>query len=40
MGNGFDVDRISPPEEYQTVLMFATGSGIRYCFLNPDRSFV
>lgn len=29
MGRGFDVDRIEPPEEYPTVLMFATGSGIR-----------
>lgn len=29
MGGGFDVDRISPPEDYQTVLVFATGSGIR-----------
>lgn len=29
MGGGFDVDRISPPEDYQTVLVFATGSAIR-----------
>ena len=29
MGNGFDVDQIDPPEEYSTVLIFATGSGIR-----------
>lgn len=29
MGNGFDVDRVDPPEEYPTVLIFATGSGIR-----------
>lgn len=29
IGNGFDVDRISPPDRYQTVLIFATGSGIR-----------
>ncbi|KAF5940351.1 hypothetical protein HYC85_021518 [Camellia sinensis] len=28
MGRGFDLDRISPPEEYPTVLVFATGSGI------------
>ena len=32
MGNGFDVDRIQPPEEYPTVLIFATGSGIRFSF--------
>lgn len=30
MGKGFDIDQISPPENYQTVLIFATGSGIRY----------
>lgn len=35
MGNGFDIDRISPPREYQTVLMFATGSGI-----SPIRSLI
>lgn len=42
MGNGFDVDRIQPPEEYPTVLIFATGSGIRsvvqflcFCFWLP-----
>lgn len=35
MGNGFDIDRISPPKEYQTVLMFATGSGI-----SPIRSLI
>ncbi|KAJ0232069.1 hypothetical protein HA466_0293860 [Hirschfeldia incana] len=29
MGNGFDIDQIHPPEEYPTVLIFATGSGIR-----------
>lgn len=29
MGKGFDIDQISPPENYQTVLIFATGSGIR-----------
>lgn len=29
IGSGFDIDRISPPEKYQTVLIFATGSGIR-----------
>ncbi|KAK4479914.1 hypothetical protein RD792_015458, partial [Penstemon davidsonii] len=28
MGKGFDLDQISPPEDYQTVLIFATGSGI------------
>lgn len=33
LGNGFDVDRIQPPEEYSTVLIFATGSGIRFSFL-------
>ncbi|KAF8399049.1 hypothetical protein HHK36_014915 [Tetracentron sinense] len=29
MGSGFDLDQISPPYEYQSVLIFATGSGIR-----------
>lgn len=28
MGRGFEVERISPPEAFQTVLIFATGSGI------------
>ncbi|KAL0865086.1 hypothetical protein Bca101_044204 [Brassica carinata] len=28
MGNGFEVEQIDPPEEYPTVLIFATGSGI------------
>lgn len=35
MGRGFDVERISPPEEYSTVLIFATGSGI-----SPIRSLI
>ncbi|GAB2280011.1 hypothetical protein Dimus_014648 [Dionaea muscipula] len=35
MGNGFDIDRILPPEEFQTVLIFATGSGI-----SPIRSLI
>lgn len=35
MGNGFDVNWISPPEEYPTVLIFATGSGI-----SPIRSLI
>lgn len=29
MGNGFDITRIDPPEKFGTVLVFATGSGIR-----------
>lgn len=29
MGNGFDISRIDPPEKFGTVLVFATGSGIR-----------
>lgn len=29
MGNGFDISRINPPEKFGTVLVFATGSGIR-----------
>lgn len=29
MGKGFDTEQISPPENYPTVLIFATGSGIR-----------
>ncbi|XP_019160374.1 PREDICTED: fruit protein pKIWI502-like [Ipomoea nil] len=35
MGNGFDIDRISPPEKFQTVIIFATGSGI-----SPIRSLI
>ncbi|KAL0408922.1 UNVERIFIED_CONTAM: Fruit protein [Sesamum radiatum] len=35
MGKGFDIDQISPPENYQTVLIFATGSGI-----SPIRSLI
>ncbi|KAK2991331.1 hypothetical protein RJ640_007551 [Escallonia rubra] len=35
MGRGFDVDQISPPEDYQSVLIFATGSGI-----SPIRSLI
>ncbi|KAL6351079.1 hypothetical protein AAG906_031665 [Vitis piasezkii] len=35
MGRGFDIDRISPPEDYHTVLIFATGSGI-----SPIRSLI
>jgi NAD(P)H-flavin reductase len=34
MGNGFNLDKISPPEVYSTVFLFATGSGIRLA-LNP-----
>ncbi|KAF6172322.1 hypothetical protein GIB67_024944 [Kingdonia uniflora] len=30
MGKGFDVEKISPAEEFQTVLIFATGSGISF----------
>lgn len=29
MGNGFNIDRIHPPKNFGTVLVFATGSGIR-----------
>lgn len=29
MGKGFDIDRIQPPDAYPTVVIFATGSGIR-----------
>ncbi|KAL0723519.1 hypothetical protein Bca4012_038118 [Brassica carinata] len=35
MGNGFEVEQIDPPEEYPTVLIFATGSGI-----SPIRSLI
>ncbi|XP_057485827.1 fruit protein pKIWI502-like, partial [Actinidia eriantha] len=35
MGRGFNVDQILPPEEYSTVLIFATGSGI-----SPIRSLI
>ena len=29
MGRGFDIDRVDPPESFPTLLIFATGSGIR-----------
>lgn len=29
MGNGFNIDRIYPPQDFPTILIFATGSGIR-----------
>ncbi|XP_061995211.1 fruit protein pKIWI502 [Rosa rugosa] len=35
MGKGFEIDRIEPPENYPTVLIFATGSGI-----SPIRSLI
>ncbi|CAO2830150.1 unnamed protein product [Amaranthus hypochondriacus] len=35
MGNGFNVDLISPPENFPTILIFATGSGI-----SPIRSLI
>ncbi|KAI3816546.1 hypothetical protein L1987_16247 [Smallanthus sonchifolius] len=35
MGKGFSTDQISPPEDYQSVLIFATGSGI-----SPIRSLI
>ncbi|KAL8241871.1 hypothetical protein R6Q59_012173 [Mikania micrantha] len=35
MGKGFDTDQISPPEDCQSVLIFATGSGI-----SPIRSLI
>jgi NAD(P)H-flavin reductase len=35
LGQGFEMERISPPEDYQTVLIFATGSGI-----SPIRSLI
>ncbi|KAK1269240.1 Fruit protein [Acorus gramineus] len=35
MGSGFQVGRISPPEEARTVLIFATGSGI-----SPIRALI
>ncbi|KAF3640949.1 putative sarcoplasmic reticulum histidine-rich calcium-binding protein-like isoform X1 [Capsicum annuum] len=35
MGNGFDLNQISPAETYQTVVIFATGSGI-----SPIRSLI
>ncbi|KAL2518943.1 FAD/NAD(P)-binding oxidoreductase [Abeliophyllum distichum] len=35
MGKGFDIDQISPAKNYQTVLIFATGSGI-----SPIRSLI
>lgn len=33
MGKGFALDAICPPEDFGTVLVFATGSGIRCCDL-------
>ncbi|CAA0832999.1 FAD/NAD(P)-binding oxidoreductase [Striga hermonthica] len=35
MGKGFNIHQISPPENYQTVVIFATGSGI-----SPIRSLI
>lgn len=35
MGNGFAVDRLSPADQFSTVLLFATGSGI-----SPIRSLI
>ncbi|XP_022984149.1 fruit protein pKIWI502-like [Cucurbita maxima] len=35
MGKGFDVDQIAPPQDYPTVFIFATGSGI-----SPIRSLI
>lgn len=35
MGKGFEIDQIDPPENYPTVLIFATGSGI-----SPIRSLI
>ncbi|CAI9096085.1 OLC1v1032159C5 [Oldenlandia corymbosa var. corymbosa] len=35
MGKGFQIDQISPPENYQSVLIFATGAGI-----SPIRSLI
>lgn len=32
MGNGFSVEQVSPAEHFPTILLFATGSGIRYIF--------
>ena len=29
MGKGFNLEAISPPADYPSVLLFATGSGIR-----------
>ncbi|KAM7463485.1 hypothetical protein LguiA_031606 [Lonicera macranthoides] len=33
LGRGFEIDRISPPDDYRTVLIFATGSGISALFV-------
>jgi len=30
MGSGFRMDQVSPSEDYPTILLFATGSGIRW----------
>uniref|UniRef100_A0A0C9QUW4 TSA: Wollemia nobilis Ref_Wollemi_Transcript_7847_1318 transcribed RNA sequence n=2 Tax=Wollemia nobilis TaxID=56998 RepID=A0A0C9QUW4_9CONI len=35
MGNGFDIDQLSPPDKFPTVFLFATGSGI-----SPIRSLL
>ncbi|KAK7269832.1 hypothetical protein RIF29_22593 [Crotalaria pallida] len=35
MGNGFDISRVDPPEKFDTILIFATGSGI-----SPIRSLI
>jgi hypothetical protein len=33
MGSGFRVDQIAPAEDYPTILLFATGSGIRWVYI-------
>ncbi|KAM7271926.1 hypothetical protein ACFE04_031140 [Oxalis oulophora] len=35
MGKGFDIDRINPPQDFNSVFIFATGSGI-----SPIRSLI
>lgn len=33
LGSGFKVERLDPADDNQTVLLFATGSGIRFVFM-------
>ncbi|EFJ19229.1 hypothetical protein SELMODRAFT_419405 [Selaginella moellendorffii] len=41
VGKGFDTDQLYPPEKFQTLLFFATGSDIRHFFSSfHSRSFI
>ncbi|KAG1330591.1 hypothetical protein COCNU_02G005590 [Cocos nucifera] len=40
MGRGFEVERISPPDAFATVVIFATGSGISEDFRSKVQAMV